>query len=147
MSRDRVRLDSLAAKPAMIFMGSIWAIGGVSVLAQVLRQPGDVDRAGLAFLAVFMLFGLVLLKRWRLRLVVYMTREGIEIKKPACLIPWRYVRDGYRLPLTGSLSPTCVIGVNGKEPFDLRFLGRPDFDSAFGEFRANLRKLENEAVD
>lgn len=133
MTGERIRLHSAGAKPGLFVVTAIYAMGPISALRSVL--DGSKGSDPLAFIALIILGGLLVLKMWRLYQPVYMTREGIELARPARVVPWRLVGDAFRVPMTGSLAPMCCIGINDAENWDLYFLGRNDFDDVVRRFR------------
>jgi hypothetical protein len=111
------------------------AIFGMGALAQV-TSIFAVEGADPIVAIPFFAFGALLVwKMWSLYQPVYMTRAGIELTRPARIVPWAQVGDAFRIPMTGSLTPICCIGIHDPDNWDLHFLGRDDFDEVVARGR------------
>lgn len=124
-STERIRLHSAVAKPAVCVVTGIFGIGALAQATSILAGEGtDLIVA----VPLFAVVALLVWKMWRLYQRVYMTRAGIELTRPPRLVPWSNVGDAFRIPMTGSLTPICCIGISDPDNWDLHFLGRADFD-------------------
>jgi hypothetical protein len=135
-SAERIPLHSTFAKPALCAFAGIYMIGTLGLLKARLagEGPGPVASG-----VVLLLGGMMLRRMLSLYQRVYMTRHGIELTRPPRVVPWSKVGDTFRMPLTGSVAPTCCIGIRDPETWDLHFLGREDFDQVVA---ANRKRLE-----
>jgi hypothetical protein len=132
-SSPRIPLHSAIGKPLLYTFTGMWLLGvcGLSVSA-FRREPG---MHPLVVLASALLAGLMAWRLWVLCQRVYVTSDGIELTRPPRVVPWQKVGDIFRVPRFGSLWPTCCIGINDAENWDLRFFARRDFEQVIARFR------------
>lgn len=130
----KIRLHSAIAKPLAYVVTGIYTLGHCATTISAFRGEAGVHPA--AVLAIAVPFGLMIVRMWSLCQRVYMTTDGIELTRPPRLVPWAKIGDTFRYPLLGSLPPTCCIGINDAENWDLHFFGRRDFETVVARFRA-----------
>jgi hypothetical protein len=133
-STERIPLHSIVARPLVWIMTAIYVTGALGQSRSLLAGGEAGPRA--LVIAIALAGGLMLWKVWSLCQRVYMTPEGIELTRPPRVVPWSRVGDAFRIPLTGSVTPICCIGIHDAENWDLHFLGRADFDQVIGARRA-----------